>query len=214
MHARPPSQAIKELRFYAGLLSLFVVHVALFLLVAAVALPVVAGWVASVISSHSMAPTIARGDIVVGPPHDGAQLGVGTVITFRNHNGTRVTHRIAGLREGGAYSTRGDANRVRDPALVSPADIESAGRLLVPLIGHPIVWRQEGAWCLLGWFSTGMVAAVWASRWATNPRFDPWRDHDPVVIAGHGRHRRPRTWHDTLGIWAVGTHRRRRWARA
>lgn len=196
------SRIVREVRFYAGLIGLFVVYTALFLVVFAL-VPLVTGWRANVIMSSSMHPTILAGDVVVVGPHDGLDLGVGTVITFENSRGTLVTHRIVGLREGGRYATRGDANHVADPEPVHPDQILGVGRILVPMIGKPVQWRIEEDWLKLSLFAGSMAVCLLAARWATDPelpaeaggyvgrhrataarRLWPWPE-------SHGRHRRP-----------------------
>lgn len=186
------SQASREARFYIGLLGLFVVYTTLFLSVFALA-PMLTGWHPNVIMSSSMHPTILAGDVVVVGPHDGNALGVGTVITFENSRGVLVTHRIVGMREGGRYATRGDANRVADREPVHPDQILGVGRILVPMIGKPVQWRIEEDWLKLSLFAGSMALSLLAARRATDPELSAWEDAGKYV----GRHRpsgRRRMW--------------------
>lgn len=114
-----------------------------------VAIPtVLLSWSPVVITSGSMGPNISAGDIVlITEPAvaDGELLEQGTVITFRSKSqgGALVTHRIDGVREDGLYRTRGDANEKADSTPVAPEDVVGVGRMLVPIIGLPLLWLSS-----------------------------------------------------------------------
>ena len=67
-----------------------------------------------------------------------------------------VTHRVVGQEADGSYRTQGDANPTPDPRPVHPGNIVGVGRLLVPMVGLPVVWLRSGAigpfaiWAALG----------------------------------------------------------------
>lgn len=116
------------------------------------------------ISSGSMLPRINVGDIVLIDPSP-AELGPGAVITFEDPaNPERlVTHRIEELGPDGAFLTKGDANQVPDPSPVPPDAVEGAGRLLVPMVGLPVMWAQRGAWLELAMLAGVTGAALFGA---------------------------------------------------
>jgi len=120
------------------------------LLLLALAPTVVLGWTATVIESSSMQPTVVRGDIVLLRPLE-ERAEVGAVVRFpADDGGTSIVHRVVDLDlEAGAYVTKGDANRNDDQALVPFGDVDGVGIALIPLIGHPALWFQEGSYLLL-----------------------------------------------------------------
>lgn len=165
-----------EIRFYIGSAALFFVT---FILATAfwVVLPtVVLGWQPTAITSGSMEPAIRSGDVVVGDPDVPADLGPGTVVTFRATTGALITHRVIATDGDGRLVTRGDANS--DPDRPSPAveDVLSVGRILVPFAGYPSVWAQSGAWWAVVAMGLGAAWLAWASRWALFERYDPWAE--------------------------------------
>lgn len=128
---------------------------------------VLVGWTPLVVTTGSMRPSINEGDIVLSaPPEDGGRdLADGTVITFADpvRPGGRLTHRIDGVNEDGSYETKGDANAVADSYRVQPRDIDGVGRLLVPSVGLPRVWLEQGNLPMLLVWGLGTLLAVWAA---------------------------------------------------
>lgn len=126
----------------------------------------VVGWTPMVVTSGSMQPSISPGDIVLsGPPQNGGeQLEEGTVITFADpvRPGSTLTHRIERVTEDGTYETRGDANRAADSYEVDPTDVQSVGRLLIPAVGLPKVWVEQGDLVVMAIWAAGTVLAFWA----------------------------------------------------
>jgi len=141
-----------------------------------VAIPVLSGSFESVtIVSGSMSPRIRASDVVLIGPTDGRHLARGTVITFDDpaHPGRRVTHRIVARLPDGTYRTQGDANLEPDSTPVAPQRIEGVGRVVVPLVGAPIVWIHDGhAWRVLLLAATLalLVAALRTRRGDPAPR--------------------------------------------
>jgi signal peptidase I len=105
---------------------------------------VVMGWTPMVILSGSMAPGILPGDVVLIDP-DSSNRSFGAVLAFTLEEGVIVMHRVTEESEPGIYVTKGDANREIDSTPVPEAAVLGQGRLLVPLIGYPKIWVQEGA---------------------------------------------------------------------
>lgn len=129
------------------------------------------GWDASAIESGSMGPTIERGDVVVlrrVAPLD-EPVGVGSVVRFGVSDGTTVVHRVAAVdRERGEYRTHGDANDGPDRAAVSFESVDGVGRLVVPLVGFPLLWIAERAWGPVIALTVAIAATV-GSLGATMP---------------------------------------------
>ena len=146
----------------AELASSFYLWLLLWLAVWAVVPTVLFGWQPVLITSGSMGPVITAGDLVLldEPPADRI-LEPGTVITFRSASDPDqlVTHRIDGLREDGLYRTRGDANGQPDSTPVAREDIVGVGRMMVPLIGLPLLWARTDVLLLVG-FVLASLAAV------------------------------------------------------
>jgi len=150
-----------------------------------VAVPVLSGRYESVaIVSGSMSPRIRASDVVLITPTDGRNLSRGTVITFEDpaHPGRRLTHRIVERLHDGSYRTKGDANVEPDSTPVPPHDVDGVGRVVVPLVGAPIVWIHDGqAWrvALLAAAIALLVAAAMRSG-----RIGPGRAHRRMGAAG------------------------------
>ena len=122
------------------------------------------GWDPVVITSGSMSPTLKPGDVLVVDAHPADELlGQRAVITFESPtgNGDLVTHRIAEVQEAQRqYITQGDANPTRDTDPVTVDQVRGVGRLVVPLIGLPVVWASEGNHVALGGVGILTVAAA------------------------------------------------------
>lgn len=107
-------------------------------------------WHATPVLSGSMRPGLQPGDVVVTHRVPIADLHVRDVIVFHPPNeGQRQTvHRIVKLTVKGrttSITTWGDANAVADPVLSSLGGT-TAYRVerVVPLLGYPAVWLQNG----------------------------------------------------------------------
>jgi signal transduction histidine kinase len=66
-----------------------------------------------------------------------------------------VLHRITAVYPH-SYETTGDANRVADSQLVSPSQIRGVGIVVVPFVGLPATWLNEGRW-----FSLSLLLVSW-----------------------------------------------------
>lgn len=189
-----PSRSLVEGRFYLGLAGLFISLTAMWLTLWVVA-PVVAGWSSVVITSGSMAPSIEPGDVVVATPSDGRGLGPGTVVVFRDDaRPGLVTHRIVSVNDDGTYETRGDANRVNDSAPLAPDQVVGVAKILVPLVGLPVLWARTGAWLNLGIWAAVITLAALAAQFALIEKYDPWPRSRKIDATDDGSHdvRHPR----------------------
>jgi signal peptidase I len=164
-----------EARVLAGLVAIFFLSVLLALALVVVVSKVSARHDAVAITSGSMEPKIAVGDVVVHRIGSGVGLGPGTVITFRpDPRRSPVTHRIVAVNEAdGTYVTRGDANRESDSTPVRPDQIVGVGTLRVPWVGLPAVWYQQRAWSPLALLALSVMVAIWMSTWAFPGRRSP-----------------------------------------
>lgn len=104
------------------------------------------GWRPVVITGGSMLPTLRVGDVLLVEEHPDDLLGQRSVITYEPTRGTEpVTHRIQEvLPESQTYITKGDANPNVDTDPVSPSQVLGVGRLVIPLLGLPMIWARSG----------------------------------------------------------------------
>ena len=93
-----------------------------------------------VVLSGSMEPALSPGDVVIVDA--AAPVRVGDVITYRTGgDSVPTTHRVVGERDGG-YETKGDANENVDAGLVAPETIIGRTVLVIPFVGHVILWAN------------------------------------------------------------------------
>ncbi len=160
-------------RFLLGLLGLFVVYVTMSLALVAVAPAIGLGWTSVVITSGSMSPLISAGDVVLASPHNGQGLGPGAVVVFSDPaRPGLLTHRIESVNSDGSYVTSGDANRQPDSTPLRSEQVVGVGRLLVPLVGLPLVWYWAGAWGKLALWAAGTMLALWLTRFVVLEKYD------------------------------------------
>ncbi len=107
------------------------------------------GFTGTTIVSGSMRPTIQPGDVTLVASVD--DYLVGQVILYPNpaRPDQRLLHRIVEIREDGMLVTKGDANTMEDSTPIDPSTVIGVGRILVPVIGLPIVWAARGSWLLV-----------------------------------------------------------------
>lgn len=124
--------------------------------------PHLLGYESVVVTSGSMEPTIKVADVVLTAKTDGQDLDTGSVINFEREDGA-VLHRITEIVETG-YRTTGDANRTADSEIVAPETIKGVGIVVVPLVGLPRTWVDQGQWLYLALTVAAITAAVHMSR--------------------------------------------------
>lgn len=103
-------------------------------------------------SSGSMAPAIATGDLVVDNPLTPVQaqhLHSGQVITFHTTGNRTFTHRIVAVKEQPsgtvAYQTKGDVNNSADSALVVPSAVVGVEAHRIPVAGYVLSMLRRPA---------------------------------------------------------------------
>lgn len=128
----------------------------------AIALPMIVGMSAFVISSGSMSPALSVGDVVVASEPTIGSVAPGSVVVFENpvDPDTWVTHRIVGSNADGSFISRGDANLQVDSTPVDMGQIVGIGRVVVPHIGLPAHWLAQGRFVLLGLWAVVTLSSV------------------------------------------------------
>lgn len=166
------------------------------------ALPVLGGLTPTLIVSDSMTPSISAGDLVLTGASDANDLSAGQVITFEDPARPQrlLTHRIAGVNDDGTYRTRGDANRDDDSTQVPPDAVRGVGRLVVPVLGIPVIWVRSGLWLpiVLWMLGTAVAVAYLALYGRVRPGLWGWTsrlgDAQPPVPAQRSGRPQRRTW--------------------
>lgn len=127
----------------------------------------VAGYRPIVITSGSMEPGIARGDVLI--ISDSRAIRVGDVVTYKPSTGRveLITHRVVGIEkttEGLLYYTKGDSNRSADAYPVPEKNVAGVSVRRIPRIGLLALLARNTTFLLLT-FSILAVSelTVWAS---------------------------------------------------
>jgi signal peptidase len=117
-------------------------------LVVAVLAPYTIGWRPTVISSGSMVPAIAVGDVVVTAPAAPASIRTNDIIIFTEPAtpGKNVAHRVITRNPDGSFTTGGDANQVADSTPLPASSVHGRVRFRVPFIGLPKHWLVNREW--------------------------------------------------------------------
>jgi signal peptidase len=109
--------------------------------------PQAIGWHPRVVLTGSMLPVIRPGDVsVIGPAAVGPiTLPKGRVVLVRDESMRSgfYLHRVVGYDAAGRVVTKGDANRTADSEHVPADAIRGQLRLVVPVVGLPVVWLQN-----------------------------------------------------------------------
>lgn len=126
------------------------------------AVSAVSGWSPVTVTTGSMEPAIRRGDVLLVAPLD-EPAAQNSIITYEQR-GQLVTHRVFSVNNDG-YVTKGDANPTPDSQVVAFEDAQGVTRLVVPFIGLPVVWWQDGntvallAWVVASAGAIGLAAS-------------------------------------------------------
>lgn len=166
--------------------------------------PLLWGWGAFVVRSGSMEPGISVGDIAITQDiGTESRLPVGRVMLFDNpakDDGELLLHRVVERRDDGTFTTAGDANELTDSTPVPREAFTRQAVLLVPYVGKPVHWLQQGDFLqLFGWLALTMGALRLASRRLVDDEGHPHTDEDdtdsgatvlrsPALRPAAGRH--------------------------
>lgn len=104
--------------------------------------PDIFGYSPLVVTSGSMEPAFSAGDLVI--IHRQETYAPGEVVTFRDGEGSLVTHRIIGTNSG-KFITKGDANNTEDRELLSPENVVGAMKTYLPGAGSLILFFRSPA---------------------------------------------------------------------
>lgn len=104
--------------------------------------PILLGYHPVALASGSMEPALRAGDVVVVNPN--ADVALGSIIDYRTESGTRM-HRVIEVVDDG-FRTKGDSNQSPDQHLVTSDDLRGVGVFVVPFVGLPRHWFEEGQW--------------------------------------------------------------------
>jgi signal peptidase I len=132
------------------------------------------GWTPTLVTSGSMEPLVAPGDVVMIRPVSVEALTPNTVVLYDSPDTGRVLHRILEQLPDGTYRTGGDANASPDSAAVHVGDVEGAAVLAVPWIGRPSLWLYEGRIVTLVISCIALLVGLRLAPRAFDPAFDPW----------------------------------------
>lgn len=137
--------------------------------------PALIGWHPRVVLTGSMLPVIEPGDVsVIGPAPEvrPESLPKGRVILVADPHMPSgfYLHRVVRFDDDGRVITKGDANRDNDSDPVAPAAVKGQLRLVVPMVGRPVIWLSHGDYLALGlvgavtWLSLSVVLRPSPSR--------------------------------------------------
>lgn len=123
--------------------------------------PMLVGWQPKVVLTGSMLPVIRPGDVALVGPGDahGEALPPGRIVLVTDpgrESGTYL-HRVVRYEKNGFLVTKGDANPTEDHPAVDPDRVRGQVRLLVPVIGRPVVWLHDHRYLTLG----GSLGLTW-----------------------------------------------------
>lgn len=185
-------------------------------------------WSPTLVTSGSMEPLVAPGDIVMVRPVTPAELTPNTVVLFERAGGERVLHRIVEQLPDGTFRTQGDANEVPDSEFLHVEQVRGAAVLAVPWIGRPSLWLEQGRFLYLAATAVLLMTVLVLAPRSFDPAYDPWASGNRVnpaeVLLGRaggsrddrrgaaGRRLLPETLHgvvlDRLAAQSVAAQRR------
>jgi len=131
-------------------------------------------WSPTLVTSGSMEPLVAPGDVVMIRPVSPEELLPNTVVLYDRPDTGRVLHRILEQMPDGTFRTGGDANAVPDSAFVHVKDIQGAAVLAVPWIGRPSLWFAQNRYELLAGAAVVLIVVLRLAPRSFDPAFDPW----------------------------------------
>jgi signal peptidase len=145
-------------------------------LLLAIALPLAFGARPLTVLSGSMEPTLATGDVVVVEHVRPEQVRVGDVVTYRNPEGSLVTHRVRAIHRGRErYSvvTKGDANNATERWTIAAGGELSRALYRVPLAGRVLARTSSPTGKLVLIVAPLLLLGAWEIRRIWRPRETP-----------------------------------------
>lgn len=127
-------------------------------------LPLILGWMPTIVSSGSMEPRIQVGDIIFADPMDAPEIKesvmLKNVLLARDPDkpGALITHRVTDIfNEGEAFVTKGDANASNDSTPVPIENVLGIEKYRVSYIGIPVLALQKGDLITPGIFVVSLI---------------------------------------------------------
>jgi len=155
------------LRRVGGLLAMLVLLAAVVPFVVFAVPQVVGADHGFVVLSGSMEPELSPGDVVIVDAS--VPVRTGDIITYAAGDGAPTTHRVVGVTDG-RYETKGDANENVDAGTVGPESVLGRVVLVIPLIGHVILWANTPmGYVALVVVPLGLLAVSELVAWARRP---------------------------------------------
>ena len=142
-------------------------------LLLAIALPLAFGGRPLVVLSGSMEPALETGDVVVVKRIGPQDARVGDVVTYRNPDGDRVTHRVRSVRERGPrfeLVTKGDANNASERWTMEADGELSRALYRVPLAGRLLARTSSREGKLVLIVAPLLLLGAWEIRRIWRPR--------------------------------------------
>lgn len=227
--ATPPGKSVKRTVLYgAGTISMLMISMVSSLSLW-IALPwAFIHWSPTLVTSGSMQPLVAPGDVVMVRPVTANELTANTVVLFERSDGERILHRIVEQLPDGTFRTQGDANDVPDSEFLHSEQIRGAAVLAVPWVGRPSLWLEQGEVLKLGLAAIVLLTVLVLAPRSFDPAYDPWasgRRINPAEVLlgrssgsagdrreGAGRRLLPENLHDVvlerLAAQTMAAHRR------
>lgn len=113
-----------------------------------VALPRFTSFDVLIVRGGSMEPAVGVGSVII-IDREARDPGVGEIVSFREANGSIITHRIVAV-DAGIFTTKGDANATADLEPRIAPNIVGTSVASVPYVGYAVhVLRQPPAFLLL-----------------------------------------------------------------
>ncbi|MFD2629431.1 signal peptidase I [Oceanobacillus kapialis] len=117
--------------------------------------------------SDSMDPIFHAGDMLV-LSDDVNDVKGGDIITFKQSDGTFVTHRVISeqtTEQGRLFETKGDANNVADEGLVQEDEIYGSYSFHIPMAGSVVMFlKSPSGWIVLGAIPLLYVIILWMKK--------------------------------------------------
>jgi signal peptidase I len=131
-------------------------------------------WSPTLVTSGSMQPLVAPGDVVMVRPVQPHELVANSVVLFERADGERVLHRIVEELPDGTFRTQGDANESPDSEILHIEQVRGSAVLAVPFIGRPALWLYEGRMPYLAGTAVALIVVLALAPRSFDPAYDPW----------------------------------------